>query len=582
MNSISRSIELVIENGTEKGTTRTMSGYVTEEMDELLRKSASHGLSKKENQAIREEMMADGEVDEKEGIAAYALAAAAMIGEGRIRSVRYIGSDYGSDFSLPLHMHATTAKEVIKDLRADLKSVTSTAQTLSVLDLLKGHISRQSTLDSTFKTRADQTLATELRDELIYGGKPDEKVDEISDEKIDEIPGEIPDETPSEIPNRKQFTTDQSRFLIDRINDAPYVGQETMALVLDILKSGSFEDKDDWYSLRGALQERYSSDLANIMPPNAIVAELYRLSARFAKSQNSISAEEGAKLLAIGLMQGIPTPDVRRALVDILDIYDDVFTAKAQTAMRATLEGLPHGEKKEWTMFVYMASDNDLEEFGQEDVNEMERRFGDVAEFMNVVVLVDGTKEWVGNQPAYNWTSKTRLLKISADKNRDDRSIVSKEIPIPRNSDLGALMRKGSGELNMGSGKTMSSALEFVTEAFPSDKLFVDIWNHGNATTGIAWDDSTPGGDDALRMNELSEALKSSNRKIDILGFDACLMQNFGVAANMLSADVDYILASEELEPSDGWAYDAAFARLGKEHAQNGEISAKAMSLAMV
>ena len=54
---------------------------------------------------------------------------------------------------------------------------------------------------------------------------------------------------------------------------------------------------------------------------------------------------------------------------------------------------------------------------------------------------------------------------------------------------------------------------------------------------------------------------KKLKRKIDLVGFDACLMNMVEVAYE-LRGGADFIVGSEEVEPGDGWPYDRVLADL--------------------
>jgi Clostripain family len=71
---------------------------------------------------------------------------------------------------------------------------------------------------------------------------------------------------------------------------------------------------------------------------------------------------------------------------------------------------------------------------------------------------------------------------------------------------------------------------------------------------------------DVLRMDELSSALEKAldgktKRKIDILGMDACLMGMLEVGYQ-IKESVNYLVATEDTIPDDGWPYDRILARL--------------------
>jgi cysteine peptidase C11 family protein len=71
---------------------------------------------------------------------------------------------------------------------------------------------------------------------------------------------------------------------------------------------------------------------------------------------------------------------------------------------------------------------------------------------------------------------------------------------------------------------------------------------------------------DVLRLDELSSALENAlggktKNKIDILGMDACLMGMIEVGYQVRGS-VNYLVATEDTIPDDGWPYDRIMARL--------------------
>ena len=199
----------------------------------------------------------------------------------------------------------------------------------------------------------------------------------------------------------------------------------------------------------------------------------------------------------------------------------------------------------EWTFIVYLDGDNDLESAGIEDFNEMEAAPSNPA--VNIVVQFDRIPGY--NSTNGDWTTTRRYL-VTHDT---DPSTIS-STPI---SDL--------GELNMGDPATLVSFVEWTIQNYPANHYALVLWDHGSGwrysggvmTKGVCFDDSSGG--DGLTMQELRDALNEINIntgvKLDILGFDACLM-------GMLEVDyqirqyADYRVGSEETEPFDGWNYE--------------------------
>src|SRR3546814_8050641 len=81
--------------------------------------------------------------------------------------------------------------------------------------------------------------------------------------------------------------------------------------------------------------------------------------------------------------------------------------------------------------------------------------------------------------------------------------------------------------------------------------------DHGASWPGWGGDESTE--HDSLTLDEIESAIAggleaSGVEKLDLLGFDACLMATYEVAS-VLAPHADRMLASQELEPGHGWNY---------------------------
>ncbi len=113
---------------------------------------------------------------------------------------------------------------------------------------------------------------------------------------------------------------------------------------------------------------------------------------------------------------------------------------------------------------------------------------------------------------------------------------------------------------SMGSKKTFQSFLEWGLTEYPAEKTGVILWNHGGALDGVCFDESFR--NDSLTDNEVAEAIKGAfktvgrTEKLDWIGYDACLMSVQDIA-EINSNYFKYMVASEEAEVGEGWAYDA-------------------------
>ncbi len=112
---------------------------------------------------------------------------------------------------------------------------------------------------------------------------------------------------------------------------------------------------------------------------------------------------------------------------------------------------------------------------------------------------------------------------------------------------------------NMGDAQTFQEFLTFAKTNFPAKHTAVIMWNHGGGSvTGAAFDELY--GMDSLSLPEMYQAFSETfgvdpqNQPIDIIGFDTCLMATIDTAYTF--SDIGkYLVASQELEPGNGWLY---------------------------
>ena len=200
----------------------------------------------------------------------------------------------------------------------------------------------------------------------------------------------------------------------------------------------------------------------------------------------------------------------------------------------------PGEELTNYTLMVYMFGST-LEEpgatiessnaFASFDIVEMAASGFDI-EKMNLVLYAGGAKNWL------------------LDEIPDEASgtfVIKKDSLIPVKHDGQAY--------NMGDSDTLKDFLQFSYEQYPAENYALIIWDHGGgAMQGLCHDALF---NDMLEMDELDEALKGSPfgaKKLNWIGFDACLMATAEVAG-VVSPYADYMIGSEESEPSVGWNY---------------------------
>jgi len=237
------------------------------------------------------------------------------------------------------------------------------------------------------------------------------------------------------------------------------------------------------------------------------------------------------------------------------------------------MPNVPIYPKKLWTLLVFMAGDNDLESFADLDLVEMESLPSD--EHLHVVVQFDSRAEA---------TYRYRFF--------------------PGGSEV---VGEPLGEVNTGDPAVLTEFVTWGKKHFPAEQTALVIWNHGtglrdlpadfdysalrNGETkavekelgrtlfrptlpklaqmarrlrGVAIDATAR---DYLDNQELQNALAAvpgDDPRVDLLGFDACLM-NVVEIGYQLRGLARFMVGSQETEPGAGWPYKEVLTALAAE-----------------
>jgi hypothetical protein len=194
-----------------------------------------------------------------------------------------------------------------------------------------------------------------------------------------------------------------------------------------------------------------------------------------------------------------------------------------------------------WTILVYIAGDNNLDAAALKDINEMESV--DLPSNVKVVVQVDrsATHNVLGEN---DWTDTRRGL-ITRDY--DFNTVTS---PL-----------ESIGEKNMGSAETLEEFIRWGKDNYAAENYAVVLWNHGGGLPGVAWDEDPTANNDNLTVAEVTQAITATGVEMRLVGFDACL-QGLIEQGYDLKDVTDYVVHSQDLEPGDGWDYQALLQQL--------------------
>lgn len=209
-----------------------------------------------------------------------------------------------------------------------------------------------------------------------------------------------------------------------------------------------------------------------------------------------------------------------------------------------------------WLVLVYLDGDNNLEGAAIDDFNEIENALYNLGDAdINILALFDRTSIYDTSND--NW-AETRLYQVMPDNDSDT---------------INSILLKNYGELNMGNPVTLSNFISYAKNNYTYENLMLIFWNHGGGarskditlstssplTKAVCWDYTDD--EDCLYLDEVQQALSSkfdSSNKLDILGFDACLMGTVEVAYEFVDI-ASYMVASMHTEQGDGWDYEKIF-----------------------
>ncbi len=114
-------------------------------------------------------------------------------------------------------------------------------------------------------------------------------------------------------------------------------------------------------------------------------------------------------------------------------------------------------------------------------------------------------------------------------------------------------------EKDTGDPTTLRDFLNWGFGRYKANSRLVVVWNHGtgfrSVRRNIGYDDFGS----SLDMPEVEEAFSdagiSRTNRLQIVGFDACLM-NMVEIVHHFAPQVEIIVGSQQTEPADGWPYD--------------------------
>ena len=187
--------------------------------------------------------------------------------------------------------------------------------------------------------------------------------------------------------------------------------------------------------------------------------------------------------------------------------------------------------RKPWTVMVYIVGTNlESESPNGEasiDIDEMAAAGVDFSQ-ANVLYMTGGAKSWKKDIP-------------------NDKNVVW---------DLATGQPVAVSEANsMGDPATLASFVNFADAYYPAEHTALVMWDHGGGPV-LGFGEDELAADDGLSLPEMATAMEQTRyhggTKIDVVGFDACLMGSVEIA-DVWAPYAKWMVASEESEASGGW-----------------------------
>lgn len=192
------------------------------------------------------------------------------------------------------------------------------------------------------------------------------------------------------------------------------------------------------------------------------------------------------------------------------------------------------GEVYSQTIMIYMVGSDLESRYGAAtlDLTEMEKAMPSTGD-NNIIVCTGGASKWQNTM-------------IS----EDDQTLLN--LKDGAFSIVDTLDSK-----NMGESENLCSFIEQCMENCKSDLYSLILWDHGaGPILGYGLDENF---DDIMSLPEMKNALENSvgksGKKLEWIGFDACLMSSMEIC-DAFAPYANYIIASQETEPGWGWNYE--------------------------
>ena len=187
------------------------------------------------------------------------------------------------------------------------------------------------------------------------------------------------------------------------------------------------------------------------------------------------------------------------------------------------------------TMMIYIIGSDLESDYGAatSDINEMlGANFN--TDYVNVIVYAGGAKKW--HNDSFN-SNENAIYEING-------------------NNIEKLQFYGIEPMTESS--TLTNFINYVYANYKTDLYDLILWDHGGGPVFGYGSDENDDASNFMSLLDIDKAINDSNlmkeTKFEFIGFDACLMSSIEIA-KMFKEEADYLIASSEVEPGQGWDY---------------------------
>jgi hypothetical protein len=211
----------------------------------------------------------------------------------------------------------------------------------------------------------------------------------------------------------------------------------------------------------------------------------------------------------------------------------------------------PSGQAKT-TLMVYLVA-SDLTDETADYLSDMEE--ARASKDVNVLIQIGGGDQ-AGEVPDIDM-QKTRRYRLVPDP--DDKGATWTFEALPESQQ--------PPNVAMNAPDTLRDFLQWGARQYPADRYAVVLSDHGGGPLGGFGVDHALGGGETMSLAGMRTAFQQSGVKVDVLGFDACLMATVEVASH-LGPYANYLVASEDV--TFGWRWTGILDELADKPAASG------------